>query len=249
MQILKTRNELTLIHNHFISGLYKHQQCWYDINHHQFRNIIKARQVGATFYFAREALIDAISNNRDQVFFTTESNIFSIREQILKFSAEICISFHAHLSTEYYLTFNNNVKIYILHNLEQLAKLSDTPLDPIKPTNFYFDEYFYIPNFEHIYEYASKVALKKLTRLTLYSSLYDGDISDDDYPKYANYLWENHGKTKFVKDGFVGSDGQFRQIVNINNLREYPQFTEKDTLRGELGLDLFNKLYMCNFTY
>ncbi|NVH69973.1 terminase, partial [Burkholderia pseudomallei] len=32
------------------------------------RNILKSRQIGATWYFAREALVDALDTDRNQIF-------------------------------------------------------------------------------------------------------------------------------------------------------------------------------------
>ena len=45
--------------------------------------ILKSRQIGATFYFAREALVDAIKTGRNQIFLSAS------QRQALKFRREI----------------------------------------------------------------------------------------------------------------------------------------------------------------
>ncbi|MFO5759975.1 terminase large subunit domain-containing protein, partial [Klebsiella pneumoniae] len=40
-----------------------HQQAWYENLHHRNRAILKSRQVGATWYFAREALLRALTGD------------------------------------------------------------------------------------------------------------------------------------------------------------------------------------------
>ncbi|MEX3614647.1 MAG: terminase family protein [Burkholderia gladioli] len=45
-----------------------HQHAWFESRNMRMRNILKSRQIGATFYFALEALIDALETGRNQVF-------------------------------------------------------------------------------------------------------------------------------------------------------------------------------------
>lgn len=43
----------------FLDGCFDYQKDWYRAGNQRTRVILKSRQIGATFYFAREALIDA----------------------------------------------------------------------------------------------------------------------------------------------------------------------------------------------
>src|SRR5476651_297422 len=46
-----------------------YQKGWYQAGlQHRIRNILKSRQIGATYYFAREALLDALTTGRNQIF-------------------------------------------------------------------------------------------------------------------------------------------------------------------------------------
>ena len=46
---------------------FAYQRAWWK-NQVRFRNILKSRQIGATFFFAREALIDALISGKNKVF-------------------------------------------------------------------------------------------------------------------------------------------------------------------------------------
>ncbi len=40
--------------------MFDYQRHWWEAgNKHRIRNVLKSRQIGATYYFAHEALIDA----------------------------------------------------------------------------------------------------------------------------------------------------------------------------------------------
>ena len=49
----------------FIDGCFGYQLDWYKAGNQRTRAILKSRQVGATYYFAREALIDATATGRN----------------------------------------------------------------------------------------------------------------------------------------------------------------------------------------
>jgi uncharacterized protein YjcR len=49
--------------------MFEYQRHWWDAGiKHRIRNLLKSRQIGATYYFAREALIDALTTGRNQFF-------------------------------------------------------------------------------------------------------------------------------------------------------------------------------------
>ncbi|NEH05938.1 oxidoreductase, partial [Pantoea agglomerans] len=53
----------------FMDNCFEYQLNWHKAGlTHRIRNILKSRQIGATFYFAREALIDALTTGRNQIF-------------------------------------------------------------------------------------------------------------------------------------------------------------------------------------
>ena len=52
----------------FLDGLFGYQLAWWQNSQQRTRAILKSRQIGATYYFAREALIDALETGRNQIF-------------------------------------------------------------------------------------------------------------------------------------------------------------------------------------
>lgn len=52
----------------FLDGCLEYQKDWYRAGNQRTRMILKSRQIGATYYFAREALIDALLTGRNQIF-------------------------------------------------------------------------------------------------------------------------------------------------------------------------------------
>ena len=54
-----TEEQIEQLTTAFVDGCFDYQRDWYRAGNERTRIILKSRQIGATFYFAREALIDA----------------------------------------------------------------------------------------------------------------------------------------------------------------------------------------------
>ena len=52
----------------FDEGLFDYQRNWWKAKNQRSRNILKSRQIGATYYFAREAFVDSITGGSNQIF-------------------------------------------------------------------------------------------------------------------------------------------------------------------------------------
>ncbi|EHQ0062106.1 TPA: terminase large subunit domain-containing protein, partial [Escherichia coli] len=69
-----TEEQIVALREKILPSLAWHQREWYDNRHHRNRMILKSRQIGATWYFAREALLDALRDDvsagyqRNQIF-------------------------------------------------------------------------------------------------------------------------------------------------------------------------------------
>jgi len=75
----------------FEENLFDYQWNWYRAMDQRSRAILKSRQIGATYYFAREALIDALKTGRNQIFLSAskaQAHIF--KHYIKAFAADIC---------------------------------------------------------------------------------------------------------------------------------------------------------------
>jgi uncharacterized protein YjcR len=71
----------------FLEGLYDYQLTWWNALSQRTRMILKSRQIGATYYFAFEALIDAIETGRNQIFLSaSKAQAHQFRSYIVSFA-------------------------------------------------------------------------------------------------------------------------------------------------------------------
>ena len=63
-----TEEQIEKLLEDFDDGLFEYQKVWYRAREQRNRALLKSRQIGATFYFAREALIKAVTTGRNQIF-------------------------------------------------------------------------------------------------------------------------------------------------------------------------------------
>ena len=75
----------------FMDSLFDYQKDWHKAGNQRTRVILKSRQIGATWYFAREALLDAIKTGRNQIFLSaSKSQAHIFKEYIKSFAYEAC---------------------------------------------------------------------------------------------------------------------------------------------------------------
>uniref|UniRef100_UPI00288C53EF terminase gpP N-terminus-related DNA-binding protein n=1 Tax=Proteus columbae TaxID=1987580 RepID=UPI00288C53EF len=85
-----SEEQIEKLEDEFRNTLFEYQKVWYRAGHHRIRNILKSRQIGATFYFAREAFIDALTTGRNQVFLSaSKAQAYMFREYIIKMALEV----------------------------------------------------------------------------------------------------------------------------------------------------------------
>jgi uncharacterized protein YjcR len=73
------------------AGLFGHQETWLSTTHLRTRMIVKSRQIGATWYFARERLLVALETGKNQIFLSAsraQANIF--RAYIVQWVQKVC---------------------------------------------------------------------------------------------------------------------------------------------------------------
>ena len=71
----------------FLDQLYGYQETWFAALSFRTRMILKSRQIGATYYFAFEALIDAIETGRNQIFLSaSKAQAHQFRSYIVSFA-------------------------------------------------------------------------------------------------------------------------------------------------------------------
>ncbi|WP_434799972.1 terminase large subunit domain-containing protein [Paracidovorax citrulli] len=238
-------DEQQLLLDCFAGGLFGYQQSWREAMLQRTRFILKSRQIGATYYFAREALIDALETGRNQIFLSAskaQAHIF--KQYIIAFAKEAC---GVELSGDP-IVLSNGAHLYFLGTNALTAQGYHG--------NFYFDECFWTRKFDELNKVASGMAMHKHWRKTYFST-----PSSIQHPAFA--LWNgdrfNRKRAKGERitldishdrlaGGFTGEDKIWRQIVTIiDAMRGGCNLFDIDELRLEYSPEEFENLLMCGF--
>lgn len=229
----------------FAGSLFGYQQAWREQMNQRTRFILKSRQIGATWYFAREALADALATGRNQIFLSaSKSQAHLFKQYIMAFAREAC---GVELSGDP-IVLSNGATLYFLGTNALTAQGYHG--------NFYFDECFWTRNFEELNKVASGMAMHKHWRKTYFST-----PSSIQHPAYA--LWSGADKNKkrakadrlkidithaTLAGGFTGEDKIWRQIVTILDAQAGGcDLFDLDDLRQEYSAEDFANLLMCGF--
>lgn len=257
------RNHLTveqqaMLRERFETGLFGYQRDWRtDLNAstaNVTRMILKSRQIGATFYFAREALIRAIDTGNNQIFISAsraQANIF--RQYIQAFVGEVC-----------------GVKLEGDPIVLDLDGVSGPEGEPVKlyflGTNYrtaqgyhgdvYIDECFWIHGFEQLNKVAGAMATHKRYRRTYFST--PSTIAHQAYPMWTgdrfNARRPKEDRVKIdtahaaLRGGVFGADRIWRQIVTLDDAEAKGcDLFDRAELEADNSPDEFANLYGCQF--
>lgn len=234
-----------LLIEHFYASLFGYQRRWRENALSQrIRNILKSRQIGATFYFAREALVDALETGRNQIFLSaSKAQAHVFKQYIHEFAREVEVELKGDP-----IVLPNEATLYFLGTNMRTAQSYHG--------NLYFDEYFWVYQFEQLRKVASGMALHKKWRQTYFST--PSSITHDAYPFWSGARY-NKGRKKddrveidlshsALAQGRRCGDGQWRHIVTVEDaVREGCDLFDLDQLRLEYSDDEWSNLLMCQF--
>jgi uncharacterized protein YjcR len=234
-----------------LDSLSWHQRGWYEQRHHRNRMILKSRQIGATWYFAREALLDAL---RDDVKYPYQRNqifLSASRRQAHQFRG-----FIQKVAEEVDVELKGGDKI-VLSNGAELHFLGTSAATAQSYTgNLKFDEFFWVSNFTNLRKVAGAMAtLKGLTR-TYFSTpsgetheaypFWTGDRWNEKRPKAQRKAFDVGWKT--LNSGLLCPDKTWRQIVTLKDVIDHGwEYTDLEEIQDENSEDEFRNLYMCEF--
>lgn len=229
----------------FESTMFCYQRTWYEAgNQYRIRNLLKSRQIGATYFFAFEAFIDALVTGRNQIFLSaSKAQAHVFKQYIIQFAKDEGVELKGDP-----MVLPNGAHLYFLGTNARTAQSYHG--------NIYMDEYFWIHGFLEFRKVASGMAMHKKWRQTYIST-----PSSLSHPAYA--FWSganfNRGKPKAdrveidlshanLADGKLCADSQWRQIVTVEDaVRGGCDLFDLDQLRGEYSEDEYRNLLMCEF--
>jgi uncharacterized protein YjcR len=229
----------------FRDGCFGYQLDWYRAGNQRTRAILKSRQVGATFYFAREALIDALTTGRNQIFLSASKNQAHIfKTYIQGFAREVC---GLELTGDP-IILANGAELHFLGTNARTAQGYHG--------NFYFDEFFWTFKFKELNKVASGMAMQKQYRRTYFST-----PSSMAHEAYTFWTGERFNKGKpaanrisldvshdALQQGRLCEDKVWRQIVTILDAEQRGcDLFDLEELRQEYDAEAFQNLLMCQF--
>lgn len=231
----------------FFDQSFEYQLGWHKAGlTHRIRHILKSRQIGATFYFAREALLRALKTGQNQIFLSaSKTQAYVFRKYIIAFARLVDVD----LTGDPIVIGNNGAEMLFLGTNSNTAQSHNGDL--------YVDEIFWIPNFQRLRKVASGMASQKHLRTTYFST--PSSLGHGAYPFWSGELF-NRGRASAserveidishaaLAKGVACADGQWRQIVTIEDaLAGGCTLFDLDSLRRENSADDFRNLFMCEF--
>ena len=226
-------------------SMFGYQRVWFNAGKQfRVRNLLKSRQIGATYFFAREALIDALVTGRNQIFLSaSKAQAHVFKQYILAFAQEVDVELKGDP-----MTLSNGAILYFLGTNSRTAQSYHG--------NLYLDEYFWIPKFQELRKVASGMAMHKKWRLTYFST--PSSLSHDAYPFWSGQLF-NRGRAKAdhikldvtpkaLQAGRLCEDGQWRQVVTVEDaVAGGCDLFDLNQLRLDYSQDEYDQLLMCIF--
>lgn len=230
----------------FIETSFEYQRGWHQAGlQHRIRNILKSRQIGATFYFAREALIDALTTGRNQIFLSaSKAQAHVFKNYIIDFARQVDVD----LKGDPIVLPNGARLIFLGTNVRTAQSYTG---------NLYLDEYFWIPKFQELRKVASGMSLHKKWRSTYFST--PSSLAHSAYPFWSGELFNKGRRNKadridldlthaHLSKGVLCNDGQWRQIVTVEDaLSGGCNLFDLEQLQLEYSPAEYENLLMCEF--
>lgn len=211
----------------------------------QIRNILKSRQIGATWYFAYEAFENAVMTGDPQIFLSAS------RPQ-----AEVFRSYIVNIAEQYFgITLTGN-PIRLSNGAELRFLSTNKNTAQSYSGHLYCDEYFWVPNFAKLNEVASAMATHDKWRTTYFST--PSAKTHQAYPFWTGEEWKQGSKKRAhvpfpsfdeLRDGGrICPDGQWRYVITMEDaISGGFNLASIDRLRNRYSESTFNMLYMCVF--
>jgi uncharacterized protein YjcR len=209
------------------------------------RMYLKARQIGATWYFAQEALENATLTGDNQIFLSaTKAQSLIFRQYII----DIC-------GQAFDITLSGNP--LMLHTAHGPAALYFLATSSRSAQGYhghvYGDEFFWIPKFQNFWKVASGMAAHRKWRRTMFST--PSIITHEAYPRWSGKEYLSRFKnpkpwpdTAALRAGLLCPDGTYRRIITLDEAeRGGCNLFNRAELELEYSPEEFKQLFNCEF--
>ena len=236
----------------FLKQLFGYQETWWENLSRRTRMILKSRQIGATYYFAFEALIDAIESGRNQIFLSaSKAQAHQFRNYIIGFAKLVGVDLKGDPMLITSALRDEGEAAAELHFLGTNFRTAQG-----RSGNFYFDEFFWVHGFEELNKVASGMATHKHWRKTYFST--PSTVAHPAYPYWTGERRNRRRKKEdrveidvshaALKDGKLCEDSVWRQIVTVQDaIAKGFDLVDLDELQDEYAEDEFANLFGCVF--
>lgn len=199
---------------------FAYQREWWEARVHDGRVILKSRQIGATFYFALEALIIAITTGKNQIFVSaSKKQAAQFRRNIVRIVKRVCDLDLQGDPMRLILPDHPAGEVFLYFLGTQVSSVQGYTGD------LYLDECAWVRKFMDIQEVASGMALQDAYRETYFTT---PSTMDHDFYKFWSGHDYNRDRPKdeqisidishaALKNGKLCGDGYWRQIVTIED--------------------------------
>ncbi len=247
-----TAEQVEQLREIFEDRLYDYQKGWWANLQRRTRMILKSRQIGATYYFAFEALLDAVESGRNQVFLSaSKAQAHQFKNYIIGFAKLVGVTLGGDpmlITSDVRPAGEAAAELHFLGTNFRTAQG--------RSANFYFDEFFWVHGFEQLNKVASAMATHKKWRKTYFST-----PSTIAHAAYSYWTGERRNKRKqkedrleldvshaALKEGRLCEDGIWRQIVTVHDAIEGGfDLVDLAELHDDHPDDEFANLFGCEF--
>lgn len=230
----------------FIRTLFKYQLTARENISQAVRIILKSRQIGATYYFAFEALENAIKTGDNQIFLSAskrQSEIF--KTYIVKMARQY---FNVELKGNP-IILSNGAELHFLATNKSTAQGYHG--------HVYGDEFAWLRNFEEFYTVASAMATHKKWRETYFST--PSSKFHESYAFWSGDTWKGASAKRKglafptveqLRDGGrICPDGAWRYVVTIDDALKggASELFDIEQLKQKYSSLAFKQLFMCEW--
>lgn len=261
-----TRDQWQALLDDFHEKNFAYQAAWWDQREQRTRKILKSRQIGATWYFAREALAkiaeDVLGGQqpRNQIFLSaSKRQALKFKREIVSWVKRVCDVDLA--GDPIMIDFGG-----LTDDAGEPLSLDMVGLYPISTNSntaqgesgdFYFDEFFWVHGFAQLRKVAAAMATHKIFKRTYFST--PSTKTHEAFAFWSGEEW-NSGKPKAkqrpfdcshknLAGGKVMPDGSWCQVVTLQDAIAggLGELVDIEELRAESSEDEFRNLYECEF--